>query len=274
MKKFFQKVLAGLMAAVDLIIFGILPMPSLVGRGVATEQDPIYLTAHRGVRAKAPENTIPAYKIAIDMGFYAVETDVHLTKDGVWVICHNDNIETWYNGNAVIEDSTYEELLQYRIKRGPGYLKYGKLQIPTLEEYLDLFVGTDSRPQIEIKTRGSDYNGIRELLQAVSDKGLSEQAMIISFDLDQLIYIRQTLHSDIELWYLCGEITQKEIDEAKSIGGNVWLSCDRDKNTVESMQSAVDAGVPVSMWTVNKLKDAKMLYEAGFRYMETDRLAP
>ena len=274
MKRFFSKILAYLMVAVDLLLFGILPMPSLVEKGVASAQDPIYLTAHRGVKAKAPENTIPAYQLAIDMGFYAVETDVHLTKDGVWVISHNDNIKKWYTGNAEIADSTYEELLRYRVKGGPGLLKYGTLRIPTLDEYLDLFVGTKARPQIEIKTSGDDYKGIRELLKAVEDRGLTEQAMIISFDLGQLQYIRNTLQSDVELWYLCGEITQTEIDEAKSIGGNVWLSCNWESNTVESMQRSVDAGVPVSMWTVDSLKDAKMLYDAGFRYMETDRLAP
>lgn len=274
MNLFFTKIVAFLLTAIDLLIFGILPMPSLAEKGVGTADDPVYLTAHRGVKAKAPENTIPAYQLAIDMGFYSVETDVHLTKDGVWVISHNDNIKKWYNGNAVIEDTNYADLLKYRIKGGPGWLKYGTLRIPTLEEYLDLFVGTKSRPQIEIKTRGDDYKGIDAILDAIEKRGLSEQALIISFDLGQLQYIRRDLQSDIELWYLCGEITQAEIDEAKSIGGNVWLSCNWEKNTVESMRKAVDAGVPVSMWTVDSLDDARMLYEAGFRYMETDRLAP
>ena len=274
MKAVITRITAFLLAAVDLLVFGILPMPSLVGRGIATADDPIYLTAHRGVKAKAPENTIPAYQLAIDMGFYSVETDVHLTKDGVWVISHNDNIKKWYNGDAVIEETNYADLLKYRIKGGPGFLKYGKLQIPTLDEYLDLFVGTKSRPQIEIKTRGDDYTGIDKILEAVESRDLGEQALIISFDLGQLQYIRHTLQSDIELWYLCDEITQTEIDEAKTIGGNVWLSCNWEKNTVESMQKSVDAGIPVSMWTVDSLKDARMLYEAGFRYMETDRLAP
>lgn len=273
MKRFFQKVLAFLLAAVDLVIFGILPMPSVTERGIATADDPIYFTAHRGVKAQAPENTLPAFRLAIEKGFYSAETDVHLTKDGVWVISHNDDISKWYNGKAVIEDSTYEELLKYHVRGGPGLLKYGKLQIPTLEEYLDLFVGTACRPQIEIKTRGDDYKGIDALVQMVYDKGLGEQALVISFDLGQLKYIRR-IDPDMELWYLCDEITQKEIDEAKSVGGNVWLSCNWENNTVETMQKAVDAGVPVSMWTVDKLKDAKMLYDAGFRYIETDRLAP
>ncbi|MBQ7545914.1 MAG: hypothetical protein IJT41_02985 [Clostridia bacterium] len=274
MKAIVTKITAFLLAAVDLLVFGILPMPSLVGRGIATADDPIYLTAHRGVKAKAPENTIPAYQIAIDMGFYSVETDVHLTKDGVWVISHNDNIKKWYNGDAEIAETNYADLLKYRIKGGPGWLKYGTLRIPTLDEYLDLFIGTKSRPQIEIKTSGDDYKGIDKILEAVESRNLGEQALIISFDLGQLQYIRHTLQSDIELWYLCGEITQKEIDEAKTIGGNVWLSCNWEQNTVETMQKSVDAGIPVSMWTVDSLKDARMLYEAGFRYMETDRLAP
>ena len=274
MDNLLKKITALFLTAVDLLVFGILPMPSLVERGVATADDPIYLTAHRGANAKAPENTIPAYQIAIDMGFYSVETDVHLTKDGVWVISHNDNIKKWYNGNAVIEETNYEDLLKYRIKGGRGWLKYGTLRIPTLEEYLDLFVGTQSRPQIEIKTRGSDFKGIDKILEMVEAKGLSQQALIISFDLEQLRYIRSDLKSDIELWYLCDEITQTEIDDAKSIGGNVRLSCDWEDNTVESMRKAVDAGIPVSMWTVDSLKDARTLYKAGFRYMETDRLAP
>lgn len=273
MKQVFTKLFAYLMVGVDLVIFGILPMPSVTERGIATDDDPIYLTAHRGVNAQAPENTLPAFRLAIEKGFYSAETDVHLTKDGVWVLSHNSNIKKWYTGNVEIEDSTYEELLRYRVKGGRGFLKYGKLQIPTLEEYLDLFVGTSCRPQIEIKTRGSDYSGIDELVQMVHDKGLGAQALVISFDLGQLKYIR-SIDPDMELWYLCDAITEKEISEAKSVGGNTWLSCDWEDNTVESMQKAIDAGVPVSMWTVDDLKDAKMLYDAGFRYMETDRLAP
>lgn len=273
MNRILTSITAFLMAAVNLIVFGILPMPSVSGRGISSADDPICLTAHRGVNAQAPENTLPAFRLAIEKGFYSAETDVHLTKDGVWVVSHNENINKWYNGNVVIEDSTYEELLKYRLKGGHGFLKYGRLQIPTLEEFLDLFVGTQCRPQIEIKTRGSDYKGIDDLIRMVHDKGLGKQALVISFDLGQLQYIRR-IDPEMELWYLCDAITQKEIDEAKSVGGNVWLSCDWEDNTVESMQAAVDAGIPVSMWTVDTLKDAKKLYEAGFRYMETDRLAP
>lgn len=266
-----KRILAVLMVVIDLIFYNVLPMPSICERGIDSDADPIYFTAHRGVNAKAPENTLPAYQLAIEMGYYAVETDVRQTKDGVWVISHNDNIGKWYNGDVNISETTYAELQQYKVKAGHGLRKYGTLRIPTLEEYLNLFVGTDSRPQIEIKDPKMD--GIPALLDMVAEKDLTKQAMIISFDLDQLKFIREQ-SPDIELWYLCNEITETVIDEAKSIGDNVWISCNFQKNAVETMQSSVDAGIPVSMWTVDSVRDAKTLYDAGFRYMETDRLCP
>ena len=259
------------MTAGNLLIFGILPMPSLRENGIPAD-DPIYLTAHRGAKSQAPDNTMPAYQIAIDKGFYAVETDVHLTKDGVWVISHNDNLKKWYGADVEIKDATYAELLRYRVIGGKGFLKYGTLRIPTLEQYLDLFVGKASRPQIEIKT-GSDYTGIDEILRMVRDRSLQQQVMIISFDLGQLQYIR-SLDADMELWYLCGEITDEVLADAGTIGGNVWISCSYEENSIETMQNAQKAGFPVSMWTVDSVKEAKKLYDAGFRYMETDRLAP
>ena len=271
MKRIFSGILAVLMVVVDLVFYNILPMPGVRERSIDSGDDPIYLTAHRGVNAKAPENTIPAYQLAIDMGYYAVETDVRQTKDGVWVISHNDNIGKWYNGKVNISETTYEDLLQYKVKQGHGLRKYGTLRIPTLEAYLDLFVGTEARPQIEIKDPKMD--GIPALLDMVAAKGLAKQAMIISFDLEQLRFIREQ-SPDIELWYLCNEITDTVIDEAKSLGGNVWISCNFQKNTVETMQASIDAGIPVSIWTVDSVKDAKTLYDAGFRYMETDRLCP
>ena len=58
----------------------------------------IKLTAHRGFSGIAPENTLVAFEKAAEYGFYATECDVHLTKDGVWVIYHDDNIFRLTNG--------------------------------------------------------------------------------------------------------------------------------------------------------------------------------
>ena len=68
------------------------------------------------------------------------------------------------------------------------------------------------------------------------------------------------------------EITTEEIEKAQSLSDNVWLSPNFEKNDKDSIQLALDAGIGVSFWTVNTLEDAKMLYDMGVRYIESDIL--
>ena len=79
------------------------------------------------------------------------------------------------------------------------------------------------------------------------------------------------IDKNIELWYLVDEITNEKTAEAKALG-NTWLSANFSKNNEDSIRNAADSGVDVSYWTVNTLEDAKMLYDLGVRYIETDML--
>ena len=236
---------------------------------VVKADDPVYLTAHRGVTAVAPENTIPAYEKAVELGYYTAECDIRLTKDNVWVLSHGDDLNKrfWQFGN--VSDYTYEELLTYKYKNGCNFWAYEDLKIPTLDEFLDVFVGTKTRPQIEIK--GDNYDQLSVVVDKVKEKGLEDSAIIISFDLGQLKAIN-SIDKNIELWYLVDEITEENIAEAKALGNNVWLSANFDENTQQSIQLAIDNDIDVSYWTVNTLEDAQMLYDMGVRYIETDIL--
>lgn len=241
---------------------------SLTANNVCTENDPVYLTAHRGVTATAPENSIPSYEKAVEEGYYAAECDIQLTKDGHWVLCHNDDVGRFMRVGDV-KDFTLEELREFTYMSGVNFWEYQDARIPTLEEFLDVFVGTETRPQIEIKTQSNDK--LDAVVKAVEEKGLVEEAMIISFDLEQLKYVHE-LNPDIELWYLMDEITEENIAQVQAIGDNVWLSANFSTNDAQSIQLAVDADVDVSFWTVNTVEDAKMLYDMGIRYIETDIL--
>ncbi len=241
---------------------------SLSENGIGSTDDPIYLTAHRGITAVAPENSIPAYEKSVELGFYSAECDIRLTKDGHWVLLHNDDVNGRFCQFGAVEDMTLEEVRQLRFKNGSSFWAYENLGMPTLEEYLDVFVGSSTRPQIEIKSE--NYNQLHTILEAVEAKGLTEQSIIISFDLEQLKAIR-ALNKDIELWYLIDEINEQNIAEAKELG-NTWLSPNLAKNNTQTIRLAVDNGIGLSFWTVNTIEDAKMLYDMGVRYMETDTL--
>ena len=67
------------------------------------------MIAHRGANVNAPQNTIPAFLKAIEEGCDGFETDIHLTKDGVPVVCHNFTIDEPSNGKGDIGDFTLDE---------------------------------------------------------------------------------------------------------------------------------------------------------------------
>lgn len=238
---------------------------SLTKNGLYNDADPIYITAHRGVTTFSPENTLPAYQKSVELGYYTAECDIRLTKDGVWVLHHNGDLDI-FGEEGTIEDHTYDELCKFTYKKGVNCDAEG-LKICTLDEYLDVFVGTSTRPQIEIKTE--TYDTLSTVVDAVVKKGMAKQSIVISFDLKQLEIIHE-LNPDIELWYLIGKITPENIAEAKSIGDNVWLSPHYDANDDESITLALKEKIGVSFWTVNTVEDAKRLYDLGVRYIETD----
>lgn len=242
---------------------------SLSENGVGTADDPIYLTAHRGVWAVAPQNSLPSYEAAVEHGYYTAECDIHLTKDNDWVLIHNSEAESQFCQFGEVSDYTVEELKTFSYKGGKNFWKYEDLRIATLDEYLDVFVGTQTRPQIEIKSES--YDMLYTIVDAVEEKGLENQAIVISFDLEQLRVIHE-LNSNIELWYLIDEITPENIAAAKAVDENIWLSPNFEANDADSIQLAIDAGIGISLWTVNTIEDAKMLYDMGIRYMETDIL--
>lgn len=241
---------------------------SLSENNIGSADDPIYLTAHRGITAVAPENSLPAYEKAVELGFYSAECDIRLTKDGHWVLLHNDDVNGRFCQFGEVEEMTLEEVRKLRFKNGSNFWAYENLGMPTLEEYLDVFVGSSTRPQIEIKS--DNFDMLHTILEAVEERGLKEQSIIISFDLEQLKAIRK-LDSEIELWYLIDKIDEKNIAEAKELG-NTWLSPNLAANDKASIKLAVDNGIGLSFWTVNTVEDAKMLYDMGVRYMETDTL--
>ena len=231
-------------------------------------QEKMYITAHRGVNALAPENTIPAYEKAVELGYYSAECDIRLTRDNVWVLAHTSPLASKFSMLGRVEGSFYDTLRQLPYSHGTNYWLYPELRIATLDEFLDVFVGKKTRPQIEIKT--NDYDSLNSVVDAIRAKGLRKKAIIISFDLKQLQTIR-AYDSKIELWYLVYRIKQKDIDAAKALG-NCWISADYHMNTEKTIRRAIDQNVPLSLWTVDTVRDAEKLYGMGLRFIETDRL--
>lgn len=173
-------VLLVIAAAVSIRAFTITPRnpkPYLDGRKVM-------VLAHQGASAYAPSNTIEAFRIALEQGADILETDVHVTKDGVVVVSHDATIDRMSNGSGYINSMTMAELRQYDFgydftpDGGKTFPYRGKgVAIPTLEEVFKAFPGV--RVNIELKQEEPAIE--EQVLSVIRKYNMEDKVLVNSF---------------------------------------------------------------------------------------------
>lgn len=240
---------------------------SLSASGIGTAEDPVMVTAHRGCHAACPENSLPAFEKAAESGnYYAAECDIYPTTDGVWVVTHDDYAIRHFFSFGKITEMTFEEVKKLHYSFDKEFWNYTDASIPSLDEYLDAFAGSSVRPEIEIKSSGTD--GLEDVVSTIEEKGFTEKAIIISFNIDQLEKVHE-LNPDIELWYLTNEITDEEISDAKAAGCE-YIGADYRDVDEASIKNVTDSGLQVALWTVDSLDDVTEFYNMGVRYFTSN----
>ncbi|MDO5615667.1 MAG: glycerophosphodiester phosphodiesterase family protein [Cruoricaptor ignavus] len=101
--------------------------------------DKVMVVAHRGDWRNAPENSVWAIKLAMEMGVDMVEIDLARSKDGVIFLMHDKTVNRTTNGKGKTEDFTWEELQQLYLRDGSGQVT--QMKIPSLEDILKLTKG-------------------------------------------------------------------------------------------------------------------------------------
>ena len=137
--------------------------------------------AHRGASGYAPENTLDAFRKAVEMGADGIELDVQMTKDGELVVIHGETIDRVSNGKGSVKDYTYEELKKFNFNK--THLEYTKEEIPTLEQVYRLIKPTNLTINVEIKTGIVFYPGIEgRVLELTERLGMKERVIYSSFN--------------------------------------------------------------------------------------------
>ena len=167
--------------------------------------------AHRGANKIAPENTLSAFKKALETGADGIETDVQLTKDGKMVMHHNYTIDANSNGNGRIDSHTLEELRQFDFGIVKGEEFRGE-KIPTLDEVLE--ISKDFKViNIELKApmdRNIPY--VKMVADAVVKSGLMDKIIISAFD-HSLLNEMKKYNSEIKVGVLIsGELPRRLLE--------------------------------------------------------------
>ena len=158
-------------------------------------KQPVTLAAHRGWRAKYPENTMRGFREALKLDIDAVEMDVHMTRDYHIVICHDADLERTTDTKGKIYEMTLEE-----VRRADAGIKFGEEfkgeKIPTLEEFLELMA---TRPDIKVLLELKDYpEDIGDFAYASAERTLSLCRQYGIFGKDRLTVI--TFSTGICAW--------------------------------------------------------------------------
>lgn len=118
-----------------------------------------------------------SFRLGLEQGANGIETDVHITKDGVAVLFHDHTIDRVTNGKGNVTDYTYDELLGFDVIKG----EY-KAKIPTLREFLDEFADRDITFAIELKQLGT----AEAVIDILREYDLAQKTVITSFNYDEL----------------------------------------------------------------------------------------
>jgi glycerophosphoryl diester phosphodiesterase len=149
------------------------------------------IIAHRGASRQAPENTMPAFIKAIELGAGGIELDVHLSSDGRLVVIHDEQVDRTSNGTGFVRDMSFSELKE--LDFGSWFsTKYKDERIPELEEVLKLIEKWDGLLNIEIKNGPVFYPGIeRAVADAIEKHKLAGRTIVSSFNHYSLVEIRK-----------------------------------------------------------------------------------
>ena len=226
------------------------------------------LTAHRGLSAIAPENTLPSYEAAGKQGgFDAIECDAYCTTDNVWVIMHDNDVRRMTDRTGKVTDFSYAELRSMKYDNGANYKDFDDLHICTIKEYLDVCRKYGCRPQIEIKD--GRIEKLKPFYDLLKDEGVLENVIVISFNYKALKYLR-SIDKDLEIWYIVNIITDKVIDRAKEQNFGVNFRAQTYAKNQKAIQKIHDAGLVSSCWTVDTPELLNKMLEAGVEHITTN----
>ena len=226
------------------------------------------MVAHRGVSGLELENTCAAFVAAGNRSYIGVETDVHVTADGKFIIIHDDNTGRVATESMVVEQTDYETLRALQLKQQDGMLRTD-LRLPSLEEYLSICKHYDKVCVLELKNPMEEeaVKGIIEVCKAVYSL---DKMVFISFAVQNMLYIRKFAPEAEAQYLLAEEITQAHIDtlaEHKLDLDVHYLAMSEDL-----MNRLHERGIKVNCWTVDDPEIAERLVSWGIDYITSNIL--
>lgn len=218
--------------------------------------------AHRGASGRAPENTMAAFRLALQMGAKAMELDIHQTKDGELAVIHDFDLKrVGRPSRAKIKNLAWKELSSVDV--GSWFEKsFAGERVPRLEQVLDLAEGK-AEVLIELKAGSRIYPGIeKRVLDLLRRRRALDWAPLSSFD-HQALYELRSLDAGARLGYLLGatrlSTAYREMAELKVESLNI----SRRQINARQVENCHSKGFKVLVYTINTQEEYDALARMG-----------
>ena len=224
------------------------------------------MIAHRGMSGIELENTCSAFVAAGNRSYFGIETDVHRTADGQFIIIHDDNTKRVAGDEMIVEKTCYETLRAIRLVDKDGAKGRKDLLMPSLREYIRICKKYEKIAVLELKNHFHPAD-IDSIIAIIREEEYLENTIFISFDLPNMICIRERLPEQ-KAQFLISEYTDWLLDTLRK------EKLDLDIKYVALTKERVDAlhaaGIEVNCWTVDTLEDAQRRTESGVDYITSN----
>jgi glycerophosphoryl diester phosphodiesterase len=225
--------------------------------------------AHRGANHVCPENTLPAFAAAVDLGADGVELDVQFSSDGQLVIIHDYSLDKTTSGKGRVVSLPYAELkhLDAGSWFGP---EFAATCIPTLDQVLDLLQGK-LLINIELKSLDMASTLGRDVVRCVQDHDMAEQVVLSSFNPFTLRAAKRAgpefecallISPDLPGWMRSGLTRRWSL--ARALHPEFVMVDER------YVADARKRKLPVRPWTVNEEADMRRMLDLGVDAIITD----
>ena len=244
---------------------------------IAADLPQCRFVAHRGLSGIETENTCAAFLLAARRGYWGIETDVHGTSDGKFVICHDANLKRVSGVDFDVRRHTLGAarkipLLDFSALDGPDKASGSRsdLRVPEFRDYLSICAKYGKHPVIELKDPFSEKS-LARIAGEVEEHGLLGEAVFISFVWNNCVRMRG-ICPDAPVMNLDGisDAAPLAAHLERRIGADFHYG-KLDEKTVSEFRAA---GLPVCAWTVDDPALAAQLAETGVEYLTTNILEP
>ena len=229
----------------------------------------VRMIAHRGLSGLEKENTCSAFVAAANReGYFGIETDVHCTADGHFVIFHDDNTRRVGLDALTIEESSFETLRALQLTDMDGKRGRSDLRSPTLEEYIGICRKYEKISVLELKNLFHAAD-IYKIAAVIEKMGWLENTIFISFQLKNLVILRRRFPG-VAAQYLLDDFKPADLDTLRQ--HNLGLDIRYTALNREIVEAVHGIGEEVNCWTVNTPEDGQAMIDLGVDYITTNIL--